>query len=113
LIGQPGPFRIIIAWRYQSETGQPIAMEHKQMNQLEYLLEPVFSQNHFVILALVSTGEDLREWTYYAESEEGFMARLNFALDGTPAFPIEIHIASDSRWGMYEQFQAGVRERVN
>jgi hypothetical protein len=41
------------------------------------------------------------------------MGRLNFALAGMPAFPIEIHIASDPNWDMYEQFKAGVREVVN
>jgi hypothetical protein len=107
------PVRIIIAWKYQSERGQPIDEEHQRMNLLEDALEPVLDQDHFATLALVSTSEDLREWTYYAKSEEEFMARLNFALAGISAFPIEIHTAHDPKWGMYEQFRAGVREDVN
>jgi hypothetical protein len=65
-----------------------------------------------VTLALVSTGENLREWTYYAKSEDGFMARLNYALAELPPFPIEIHIAFDPKWETYEQFNAGVKETV-
>jgi len=83
------------------------------MNLLEDALEPVLDQTRFATLALVSTGEDLREWTYYAKSEDEFMARLNFAFAGMPAFPIEIHTAHDPTWGLYEQFKAGVKEVVN
>src|ERR1700694_3863645 len=72
------PIRIIIVWRYQSDRGQPMAEEHQRMNLLEDILEPVLDQDHFATLALVTTGEDLREWTYYAKSEDEFMARLNF-----------------------------------
>jgi hypothetical protein len=109
------PIRIIIAWKYESKMGQPGAEEYQQMNLLEDALQSVLDQNqdHFATLALVSTGEDLREWTYYAKSEDEFMARLNYAFAEMPIFPIEIHIAHDPKWEMYEQFKAGVRETVN
>jgi hypothetical protein len=61
-------------------------------------------------LALVSTGDNLREWTYYVKSETEFMVRLNYALVGVPAFPIEIHAVSDPDWDMYEKFKAGIKE---
>src|ERR1700733_5907910 len=63
------PVRIIIVWKYQSDSGQPVTQEHQQMNLLEDSLEPVLEQGRFATLALVSTGENLREWTYYAKSE--------------------------------------------
>jgi hypothetical protein len=106
------PIRVIIVWKYQSQSGQPNAEEHEQMNILEDALESVLGEG-FATLALVSTGEDLREWTYYATSEDQFMARLNFALTEKTPFPIEIHPASDPDWEAYEQFRAGVREVVN
>jgi hypothetical protein len=104
------PVRIIIVWKYQSESGQPMSEDHQRMNQLEDMLESVLKEDGFATLALVSTGEGLREWTYYAKSEAEFMARLNYALAGMPAFPIEIHIASDPNWDVYEQFKAGIKE---
>jgi Family of unknown function (DUF695) len=107
------PIRIIIVWRYQSDSGQPNTEEHQRMDLLEDTLSPVLEENHFATLALVSTGEDLREWTYYAASENEFMARLNYALAGMAEFPIEIHIALDPKWAMYEQFKAGVKESIN
>ena len=104
------PVRIIIVWTYQSESGQPMSEEHEKMNHLEDMLESVLKEDGFATLALVSTGENLREWTYYVKSETEFMARLNYALAGVPAFLIEIHAASDPDWDMYEKFKAGIKE---
>lgn len=58
------PVRIIIVWTYQSESGQPMSEDHQRMNELEDMLESVLKEDSFATLALVSTGEDLREWTY-------------------------------------------------
>jgi hypothetical protein len=88
----------------------PHKEEHARMDALEDLLAPVLAGDDFATLALVSTGENLREWTYYAKSEDEFMARLNYAFIGEEPFPIEIHIESDPEWRMYEKFKAGVKE---
>lgn len=85
--------------------------DHQRMNQLEDMLESVLKEDEFATLALVSTGEGLREWTYYAKSETELMARLNYALAGIPAFPIEIHIAYDPNWDVYEQFKRQLKSR--
>ena len=79
------------------------------MNELEDLLQAALNRDCFATLALVSTGEGLREWTYYAASEDEFMARLNYAFAGIPEFPIEIHTAYDPEWRVYEEFKAGVQ----
>jgi hypothetical protein len=104
------PARIILAWKYQSEKGMPVLEERQRMDLMEDALEPLMERDGFATLALVSSGENLREWTYYAKSEGEFMARLNKALAGKPAFPIEVHTAADSKWAMYEKFKAGVQE---
>jgi hypothetical protein len=73
-------------------------------------LGPVLDRGGFATLALVSTGENLREWIYYAQSEGGFAARFDYAFAGRSAFPIEINSAHDPQWQTYEEFRAGVRE---
>lgn len=84
------------------------------MNLLEDTLESALKKDDgFATLALVSTGEDLREWTYYTKSESEFMSRLNYALGGMAYFPIEIHTALDPNWEMYEQFKTGIKEVFN
>ena len=113
---QPGfsrqayPERIIIVWRYQSPSGMPEKADNDRMSQLEDLLTPVVEKPGFSSLVLVSTGENLREWVYYAKSEKEFLASLNKALAGHRPFPIEIHGAKDPEWSTYEQFRNGVRE---
>jgi hypothetical protein len=107
------PIRIIIAWKYESETGMPSTEELQRMDVLEDALDSVLYQDSFATLALVSTGEDLREWTYYAKSEDGFSARFDYAISELPEFPIEIHSECDANWDMYEQFKAGMNEIVN
>jgi Family of unknown function (DUF695) len=106
------PVRVIIVWKYQSETGQPVTEEHQRMNFLEDALEPLLAQGQFAILGLVSTGENLREWTFYAKTEDGFEARFDCAIAGAADFPIEIHTARDPTWEMYEEFRAGLIEDV-
>jgi hypothetical protein len=104
------PVRVIIVWRYQSDSGQPSTEDYQRMNLLEDTLDAVLNANYFSTLALVSTGEELREWTYYAESEDGFMSRLNYALAGMEKFPIEIHIEFDPQWTLYEKFTTGIKK---
>ena len=104
------PVRVILAWKYHSATGMPSVDERKRMDALEDALDPVVGRDGFATLALVSTGEDLREWIYYTRSEDEFLQRLNRALRGKPAFPIEIHTAADPQWTTYETFKAGVKK---
>jgi hypothetical protein len=106
------PVRIIIAWRYESETGQPVAEDHQRMIHMEDSLESAHDQSSLAILALVSTGENLRESIYYAKSEDEFMARLNFALTDLPRFPIEIQIAHDPNWETYERFRSSMKKET-
>ena len=86
------------------------AEDLQRMNLLEDTLESVLKDDSFATLALVSTGENFREWIYYAKSESEFEARFDYALDGMPTFPIEIHIASDPTWDTYQRFKADIKE---
>jgi hypothetical protein len=90
-----------------------VSEELQRMTLLEDSLASALEEDHFATLALVTTGENLREWTYYAESDDQFLARLNLALHGMPVFPIEIHTAHDPTWSVYTQFMAGVKKTVN
>ncbi|WP_428506916.1 DUF695 domain-containing protein [Roseateles sp.] len=104
------PDRVIIVWKYKSDSGMPVPKEREAMDRMEDLLEPLVEKSGASVLALVSTGENLREWTFYSKSEEAFFAALNEALAGQPRFPIEIHAGPDAAWSTYEQFRKGVRE---
>ena len=104
------PERVIIAWKYKSDTGMPSVEERKSMDRMEDLIARLVDNAGLSVLSLVSTGENLREWIFYVKSEQHFFGELNAALAGQPRFPIEIHVASDSTWETYRKFQNGVRE---
>ena len=103
------PARIIVEWRYNGEKGMPSIGERQRMDELEDALMPL-QEDGFSTLSLVSTGNNLKEWIYYAQTEQGFLTRLNLALCSMPAFPIEIHTASDPGWQTYEQFASSVTQ---
>jgi hypothetical protein len=104
------PDRIIIVWQYKSDKGMPTVPERTLMDTLEDTLKPYVEDAGFSTLALVSTGENRREWIYYTKSEKEFFSRLNRALKNSPVFPIEIHAAPDPQWTSYGNFRAGIRE---
>jgi len=78
------------------------------MDELEDALEPRIEDGGFATLAMVSTGEGIREWAYYAQSGDAFVKRLNAALGQLRRFPIEIHVARDAEWSYYTNFVASV-----
>ena len=84
----------------------------QDMDQLEDALAPQLEEDGFATLAIVSTGDGLREWTYYAESADEFMERLNVALSDSSPFPIELHDALDPDWHYYTDFLANVQGEV-
>jgi len=104
------PVRAIIQWKYTIEAnkGMPTVEERQRMDAMEDFLDPELEKDGFASLALVSTGERLREWIYYCKSEDEFMRRLNKALGGRPKVPIEVLLAPDAQWKSYEDFKHGV-----
>jgi len=104
------PDRVILVWRYETDSGMPSAAEREAMDRLEDLLAPRIERSGFAMLALVSTGENLREWIYYAKSEAEFLQALNSALEEQARFPIEIHAGPDPSWSTYEGFRKELQE---
>lgn len=104
------PDRIILVWKYKSDSGMPVPKEREAMDRMEDLLAPLVEKSGVSVLALVSTGENLREWIFYAKAEQEFLAALNKALTGQSRFPIEVHAGRDPEWSSYERFRKGVRE---
>lgn len=103
------PDRVILVWKYKSDSGMPVLKEREAMDRMEDIIEPQVEKSGVSVLALVSTGENLREWIFYAKAEQEFIAALNKALTGQPVFPIEVHAGRDPEWSSYERFRKGVR----
>lgn len=104
------PVRVILVWKYKGSNGMPVFNDRERMDAMEDLLAPAVESDGFSSLALVSTGEDLREWIYYAKSEDDFLARMNKALSGHTTFPIKVHSTNDPTWSNYQNFVDGMRK---
>jgi len=105
------PKRVVIQWKYTGEKGKPSNSEIELMNQLEDALTPVVSTDGFATLAVVSTGNNLREWIYYTKSETEFLGRMNKALADKPRFPIQVVAAVDPKWSSYEDLKLHIHEK--
>ncbi|GGP19375.1 DUF695 domain-containing protein [Silvimonas iriomotensis] len=97
------PERITVSWLYPTTSGMPSHDDSIAMGQMEDLLAPVTDTGSLSYLALVTTGEGVREWVFYAKSRTQFMQQLNAALQGHPRFPVEIDLQSDPKWTRYEE----------
>lgn len=102
------PVRITLSWRYSSETGMPSVPERESMDGLEDVITPQL-EPPVASLALVRTGNNLRQWTFYASSEATFRTRLEQVLKTGASRPIEVDAQPEPRWDTYEQFVQGVR----
>jgi hypothetical protein len=104
------PDRVTIAWPYDSDDGMPSKQEREAMERMEKALEPWAGEGPQAVLVLVSTGDGLREWVYYARSQQAFMDTLNEALKHLPPLPIQIDLWKDAQWKRYDEFRRALKE---
>ncbi len=79
------------------------------MDKFEDLLVPLLETGPLANLALVRTGNDLRQWIFYTSSETTFKKKLAQALKNSPDLPIEAEAKLEPGWDTYEQFVRGIR----
>lgn len=102
------PDRVVIVWRFDTETGLPDVMLRKKMDRFEDLLQPYV--NELSVLTAVFTGDNSREWVFYAKSDDLFLDALNLALVAQAKLPLEIHTGKDPEWETYDELRGRVRE---
>ena len=104
------PVRVTVSWRYDSATGMPSVPERESMDGFEDRLAPHLEQSSLASLALVRTGDNLRQWTYYAKTEGAFRKEFDQTIGAKSLLPIEVKFELEPRWETYEQFVRGVRK---
>src|SRR5262249_12865125 len=103
------PIKITIAWPYEGdERGLPTQPTLTAMDASEVAIDELTLQSGLSYLMLVTTGFNLRHYTFYAASFEAFIARFNALLQQPPRLPIEITYAEDRDW----QAWRSVRDRT-
>jgi Family of unknown function (DUF695) len=104
-------FVLSLIWRYEGVNGMPVSPDREMQDEFEETICTALNAVAGSTLALVVTGDDLKEWTFYAESIDLFMDTLNEALAGKPIVPIEIHNDEDPEWTVYTRFLAGLKSK--
>lgn len=105
------PYVVVLSWRYSSESGMPVGDVIDAMYEVEDRLRQASENGGRGMLVLISTGENVRLWTYYAKSDVDFRATVSSALVPISRFPIEVSSRHDPAWTEYERFKRGVRRK--
>jgi|GEM_PF-1346594 len=104
------PDRVILTWTYFGNKGMPSADERVKMDKFEDALQPYLDKDNLAMLTIVSTGNNVREWKYYAKSGNSFKHALNSVLKEFSGLPLEFQSSLDSEWTAYKSFKATVKE---
>ena len=98
---------VVISWPYEGNEGTelPNAEDSAGMNNIEDAFFPLTdeeeNQNSFMIK--VGTGLNLREWEFYAKSQDIFMKTFNELLKDEPKYPISIKFFADPEWQQWAE----------
>jgi hypothetical protein len=104
------PDRVTLTWHYDADAnnGMPTDADKAGMDELEDALAPAVESGGFSNLALVTTGDGVRAWVYYARSGDEFLARMKKALRDHPAFPVKTDVGADPGWTAFEAFRSQI-----
>jgi hypothetical protein len=94
----------VISWEYDGgqNNGMPPKDTNLSMISLEDALDVSLEKEGHCKHAYSRTGNNLKEFVYYTENQEIFLAAFNNALVSHPLYPIEITFYEDQSW---EDFQ--------
>jgi hypothetical protein len=101
------PWLIVISWSYDSSDRNVMPSEqvNRDMLALEDALEAVEVPSRHVSVYRRS-GNDLKEFAYYACDTDSFMNALNSALSSRARYPIEIKFYEDKDWSHFRPLLA-------
>jgi hypothetical protein len=96
------PFLISIVWPYDGSRngGMPDDRTLALMDRLEDALDAIDAGGG-AFLMIVMTGNNRREWIWYTDDRERYMALVNRALPRQPRFPIDFTTSEDPGWVTY------------
>lgn len=100
------PLLLAVCWQYVSpnEQGMPASEDTERMSQLEDLLVSAFENAQEAFLTVVVTGNGVREWQWYARTQNGVMKLVNETLGKLEPFPVQFSFQDDPDWEGYAQF---------
>lgn len=96
--------RIEVTWKYEGdENGMPDAATSQLMEEAQNALQNEFHKDPVAVLTGIFTGDDQRDWIFYATSTHIFGKKINKALADFPQLPISIYAENDPEWQEYDE----------
>ena len=107
------PYLTVISWQYDgsNNNGMPEKEINNKMLVLEEALVSSMENSNIFTDAYFRTGNNLKEFVYYATNQVEFMRLLNQPLENHEAYPIEINFYEDRAWGDFKQLLTSFNEK--
>ena len=102
------PIAVTFTWKYDGPNGLPAKSDTDAIYKLEDLLEGRFDKRREGKLAVISTGNNLRTWTYYVKSDAVFRKEL---AEASAALHLDFDVSSraDPNWARLDELKSLVR----
>ncbi len=100
------PYLVSILWQYDGSRngGMPDDQTLGQMNRVEDALDPIDDSGEAFLMVAV-TGNNRREWIWYTNDRDRYMALANRAIPRHPKFPIDFATSEDPSWLTYQSIR--------
>ncbi len=96
--------RIEVTWKYEGdENGMPDTATSQLLEEAQNALQNEFHKDPVAVLTGIFTGDDQRDWIFYATSTHIFGKKINKALADFPQLPISIYAENDPEWQEYDE----------
>ena len=97
-------YRIEMTWPYVPDaTGMPGIDDSKTMEAVQDAIDDTFGHDPVAVVTGIYTGDGKRDWVLYCRSLNIFQRKLNEALSGFEALPLEFHAYDDPGWEEYRE----------
>lgn len=96
--------RIEVTWKYEGDkNGMPDFATSQLMEEVQEALQKEFHKDPVAVLTGIFTGDDQRDWIFYATSTHIFGKKLNETLASFPLLPLSIYTENDPDWEQYDE----------
>lgn len=98
--------RVEVSWKYEGESnGMPDVATSTRMEEVQNAIREVLKKDPVAVLTGIYTGDNLRNWVFYAISTHIFQKKINEALSGFELLPLTMYAEHDEEWNEYKEMR--------
>jgi hypothetical protein len=96
------PYLVSILWQYDGSQngGMPDEMTLAHINRVEDALDAIDASGEAFLMVAV-TGNNRREWIWYTDDRDRYMALVNRVMPKQARFPLDFATSEDPSWLTY------------